>query len=64
MTEIQWRNVTKSDRAGHAGKVLKCPHCDHTLRAGHFNWVSFDCNNCHKEVDKPDWLTPMKRSKS
>lgn len=62
MTDIHWRNLTKSDRCGLDGREIKCPHCDSVHRVGHLNWKGLMCCNCRAEVDKPDWLTQLTES--
>ena len=48
--------VTKRTRAGHNGKTIMCPHCQHQSRVYHFSFAALKCTNCTNWVDKYDWL--------
>jgi ribosomal protein L37AE/L43A len=52
-------NVTNRTRAGHAGKLIDCPHCCTQISVGHFAWSVLVCTTCGNEVPKQEWLVDL-----
>ena len=49
--------ITKTSKAGRAGKKIKCKSCGKILRrVYHLSWPALTCLTCNKKVDKYDWL--------
>ena len=50
-----YSKITKHTRAGRAGKLIKCPRCEHKKRIYHLCWTALSCQGCHEMIDKYDW---------
>ena len=48
--------VNKNTRAGHQGKDIVCPKCNHVGKVYHFTWGNLGCINCKKIINKYDWI--------
>ena len=53
---MKFKPVTRYTRAGHAGKVLKCPKCDATQKVFSFSWGALGCPSCNAMLNKYQWL--------
>ena len=52
------KNVDRYTRAGHSGKIIQCPHCQHHSVVSHFAWCAITCQGCKADVDKQDFFIP------
>ena len=50
------KHVNKHTRAGHNGKEITCPVCNHTDTVYHFSWSALSCSGCGGMVDKNEWI--------
>ena len=48
--------VTKYTRAGHNGKEILCPKCNHKTTVYHFIWYAIKCEGCGEFIDKLNWI--------
>ena len=61
---MEFKPVTRYTRAGHAGKVLKCPKCGAQHRVFHFAWSALGCTSCNAMVNKYEWLVQARDART
>ena len=53
----QYVPITKTSKAGRAGKLIRCSNCDSIgRRVYHLSWTRLTCLICKKDINKYDWL--------
>ena len=52
-----YKHVDRFTRAGHKGREIICPMCDHVSTVYHFSWSQLNCIHCDTPISKSWWWT-------